>query len=581
MAKKAYIGASNFTPRPELPSSYSQVEYLESSGDKFLNLNCTADEYTRVKIDFMMEFGAGGIFGAFSDGGHGCNCEINVAGGELFVSYLNDEYSQEMVYGSKLSIDFDLNGVTINGNKVHDGFMLSSGTESLSLYLFAVNENDNPWCSGCRIYSCKIYNGDTLIRDLVPCKNTSGSTGMYDIANATFYQASLTSGPTASAPVAHKIKNAYIGIPTDIPIYDEGITNITITSNDMLAEYFTVSPISGTRFVHVSNGRFESNIENMDGYTAKSTWTAKQNIQTISFNYGVSSEANYDKFTLTVGNTTVANAISGAQTGTWSGSMQAGDKIVLTYSKDSSSASGSDIGYIENISISVPAQVQVGTETKDVARKIKKIYKGNANNIAELLWGGTGSANPQIFTEITTTEEDDLWRVATNGQVTLTVYCNDDEETYVYPMALIYNLSTQQITYTPITTTTYNYDHYSFYQYCYGDTFFCVVYYLPHESAEMFYSKDNCATWTRFFNGTLLGSEKLVFDEDYLYYVKSGTTNGTVNGKFYLVKMDLSTMTQISSTLIATPNATSYNGGYILRAINNLIIKDKMIYVSY
>ena len=76
--------------------------------------------------------------------------------------------------------------------------------------------------------------------------------------------------------------------------------------------------------------------------------------------------------------------------------MQAGDKIVLTYSKDSSSASGSDIGYIGNISISILTRVQVGTETKDVARKIKKAYIGIGGVARPCFGGGTPAYYGQI-----------------------------------------------------------------------------------------------------------------------------------------------------------------------------------------
>lgn len=50
-----------------------------------------------------------------------------------------------------------------------------------------------------RLYSCKIYNYGSLIRDFVPCINPSGEVGLYDSANLKFYSKSgtgtLTPGP--------------------------------------------------------------------------------------------------------------------------------------------------------------------------------------------------------------------------------------------------------------------------------------------------------------------------------------------------------------------------------------------------
>lgn len=73
----------------------------------------------------------------------------------------------------------------------------------------------------------------------------------------------------------------------------------------------------------------------------------------ISFSYKVSSEANYDKLTIKVGNTTVAN-VSGDEaytdysyTVTTAGVME----LSFSYSKDGSVDKNSDAGFIKNISI--------------------------------------------------------------------------------------------------------------------------------------------------------------------------------------------------------------------------------------
>ena len=79
---------------------------------------------------------------------------------------------------------------------------------------------------------------------------------------------------------------------------------------------------------------------------------------TLSFDYGVSSEPNCDKLTITLeGNgtkTTLVNAISGTTTGTQSDiSLTSGVTYTLTlsYTKDNSIDKNDDIGYIRSLRI--------------------------------------------------------------------------------------------------------------------------------------------------------------------------------------------------------------------------------------
>ena len=38
-----------------------------------------------------------------------------------------------------------------------------------------------------KMYYCKIYDNDILVRDFVPCINVEGEYGLYDFVNSQFY----------------------------------------------------------------------------------------------------------------------------------------------------------------------------------------------------------------------------------------------------------------------------------------------------------------------------------------------------------------------------------------------------------
>lgn len=73
---------------------------------------------------------------------------------------------------------------------------------------------------------------------------------------------------------------------------------------------------------------------------------------TLKFDYAVSSEARYDKLTITLGDETIADAISGEETGSVDKALPAGTyTLTMTFTKDSSSAGGKDMAWVTGLTI--------------------------------------------------------------------------------------------------------------------------------------------------------------------------------------------------------------------------------------
>ena len=109
----------------------------------------------------------------------------------------------------------------------------------------------------------------------------------------------------------------------------------------------------------VADGQFQSNNKGVKSSTSASTIQFTPTVDAnLSFDYGVSSEASFDKLTITLASssssTTLVNAISGTKTGTISSvALSSGVTYTLTlsYTKDSSTDKNLDIGYISNLKI--------------------------------------------------------------------------------------------------------------------------------------------------------------------------------------------------------------------------------------
>lgn len=183
---------------------------------------------------------------------------------------------------------------------------------------------------------------------------------------------------------ARKIKKGFVGVSTEVPIYEETVKTVNITASN-ISEMFTVT--NGTYYFKGSGGTFTTSNYGNDSTTATTTLTAKSDM-TVSFNYSYSSEQGYDKFTLKVAGTTVEDAVSGSTTSkSYSGNLTAGQKIEFTYAKDGSQSKNEDKCTFSNMVVTGTVKTQVGSETKSLARKIKKAYIG-IGGVARPCWSG-------------------------------------------------------------------------------------------------------------------------------------------------------------------------------------------------
>ena len=116
--------------------------------------------------------------------------------------------------------------------------------------------------------------------------------------------------------------------------------------------------------------RFESGNAGANSSTSTTSFVFTLDRQrTIAFDFGVSSEENYDKATITLSNgtetNTVASGISGTKADTYNGILTAGTwTLTVTYVKDSGGNNGADMAYVSGLTIAdtAPAAAAEGAE---------------------------------------------------------------------------------------------------------------------------------------------------------------------------------------------------------------------------
>ncbi len=186
---------------------YQRLDYLQTDGTAYINTGYAHKYNTRVDIQVAFHaFPASNIYKGFfgartaarTDGQFCGWVHMKTDGTPVHYATVNAlEHDTTIVarYDTPYQIHLDNSGsCTIDGEVFDSGV---AGANTLVDYLFGINENDKITniLPQCRIYSCKIYTGETLERDFVPVRRVAdGVLGMLDQAHDAFYPNSNTSG---------------------------------------------------------------------------------------------------------------------------------------------------------------------------------------------------------------------------------------------------------------------------------------------------------------------------------------------------------------------------------------------------
>lgn len=199
-----------------VPAGYTEIEYVENNTLAYLDSGFKPNQDTRIiaemqcvtSTNYNQHFGCG-QWNNYN--GIRVGYEVGITG-TLHVKYgTNNSWT---VY-SNVTGDYSIHTYDWNKNEFYvDNTLIGSvaygnfqTTDNLGIF-FVIEGNVEPSSEGVlegRVYSFKIYDDGTLVRDLVPCKRDSDSrVGMYDIANDAFYYPpnyesyQLLAGPTVT-----------------------------------------------------------------------------------------------------------------------------------------------------------------------------------------------------------------------------------------------------------------------------------------------------------------------------------------------------------------------------------------------
>lgn len=184
------------TDSGELPDGYTRLEYIESSGDQYIDTGVIPNNNTRVLCtisNYPKTKHSQAVFGA--------RTSLSASDSFTFITssssnaYRSDyaseqkDFSSSINYTDLLTIDKNKNTCTLNSKDTVVNIE-ADFTCAYSLFLFAANTGGTATVrtNGVRLHSCKIYNNDSIVRDFIPCKNSNGIIGLYDKISSKIFE---------------------------------------------------------------------------------------------------------------------------------------------------------------------------------------------------------------------------------------------------------------------------------------------------------------------------------------------------------------------------------------------------------
>lgn len=173
-----------------LPIDYQEVEYIQSSGDwtnngQFINPWITIEAWTKLKIEVDFQWtnqttAERNIFAQYTDGTN--RFQLWFIG--EFQARLNSDTN------GSLSTTWAPSTYAYNTRYLAIAEWTSNVASSRPPFLFAQNEWDSygRWCIAAKLYYCKIWKDDTLVRDFIPCyRKSDWVIWLYDLVEKQFY----------------------------------------------------------------------------------------------------------------------------------------------------------------------------------------------------------------------------------------------------------------------------------------------------------------------------------------------------------------------------------------------------------
>lgn len=167
-----------------LPPNYQRLSYIQSTGSQWVDCGVKANQNTKIYGKFYALSGGHPLFGARAAGVASAVISIWPNTAADTHRFHDKTISVHTPLNQFLNCDVSKNGYRLNGTNYQWG-TVADFTSAVNIHIFA-SASDNIGIEA-RCYAFRIWNGNTIVRDMVPVKKSDGTIGFLDLVNNTFY----------------------------------------------------------------------------------------------------------------------------------------------------------------------------------------------------------------------------------------------------------------------------------------------------------------------------------------------------------------------------------------------------------
>ena len=165
---------------------YSRVEYIESTGAQYIDMGISGNDKTKIEIKFVTAYQVGypQIVGNMVTSSSAITFNLSRGAATSRWGSKTFDTGGRITANEICQIEMSNGGYYINGNSIWTP-NANAFTTNGNMYLFKANGGSATFTG--KIYYCKVYENNILVRDFVPCLNNNGIPCLLDKVQNRFY----------------------------------------------------------------------------------------------------------------------------------------------------------------------------------------------------------------------------------------------------------------------------------------------------------------------------------------------------------------------------------------------------------
>lgn len=170
--------------------THTKLTYIETNGTQYIDTGVPATNEIAIEVSFEpSEYKDNVIFGVRTNASEDAkNYELYLTSSTTFNYRFGSSVKPINTNGAtKYLVKMSKEGITLNENTIAYSYTLND--IGLNMYLMAMKQSngvDSRTYKG-KVYYCKMWRNNVLIRDFIPCLDSNGVACLYDKVTKAFY----------------------------------------------------------------------------------------------------------------------------------------------------------------------------------------------------------------------------------------------------------------------------------------------------------------------------------------------------------------------------------------------------------